>query len=99
MTHPGAGLGVFAMETSRDGKRTFIATSYGEFWRRYKQTTGAQKVYYEVIREGSPCHLYYDLEFPKALNPAADGPAMCATLEGITAAAPTKDMLIDIVHT
>ena len=42
-------LPVFAMEISKEGKRKFIATSYPEFWKRYKATSGNRKVYYEVI--------------------------------------------------
>lgn len=27
------------------------------------------KHYYEIIRESTPCHLYFDIEFMKELNP------------------------------
>ncbi|KAI9123292.1 hypothetical protein K1719_006181 [Acacia pycnantha] len=29
--------------------------------------------HYEVIKEGLPCHLYFDLEFNKRVNPGKDG--------------------------
>lgn len=29
--------------------------------------------YYEMIQEGMPCHLYFDIEFEKELNPGVDG--------------------------
>ena len=32
--------------------------------------------YYEVIREGAPCHLYFDIEYKRAYNCAVNGPAM-----------------------
>ena len=28
---------------------------------------------YEIIREGSPCRMYFDLEFARAYNPGLDG--------------------------
>lgn len=28
---------------------------------------------YEIIREGSPCRMYFDLEFARACNPGLDG--------------------------
>lgn len=28
---------------------------------------------YEIIREGSPCRMYFDLEFARAHNPGLDG--------------------------
>lgn len=35
--------------------------------------------YYEVIREGHACRLYFDLEYRRASNPTHDGNAMVAT--------------------
>lgn len=32
------------------------------------------------MREGTPCHLYFDLEFVPELNPGFDGPASVVTL-------------------
>lgn len=34
----------------------------------------------QVIREGHPCHLYFDLEFPIELNPGVDGQALTQRL-------------------
>ena len=36
--------------------------------------------HYEVIREGTPCHLHVDLEFATAPNPHVDGERMVARL-------------------
>ena len=41
---------------------------------------------YEVVREGRPCHLYLDLEFPCGLNPGADGDALVDVLVDALAA-------------
>lgn len=33
-----------------------------------------------MIREGRPCHLYFDLEFPVEHNPGVDGQALTQRL-------------------
>ena len=33
--------------------------------------------YYEVIPQGAPCKLFFDLEFSIELNPSVDGDHMC----------------------
>ena len=47
----------------------------------------------QVVREGTPCHLYFDLEYVPEHNPAFDGPAAVITLvdlvrEGLRCATP-----------
>lgn len=67
--------------------RSFLAASYPALLARYfppapvptSATTPARpppRHVYEVLREGRPCHAYFDLEFSRAANPAADGDAM-----------------------
>ena len=76
---------VFAEEKDTGGRRRYIATTIDCLWRRLRAnldkgrrpSTGAGH-FYEVIRKGSPCHLYFDIEFKKPLNPSVDGPAMTA---------------------
>lgn len=34
----------------------------------------------QVVREGTPCHLYFDLEFVPELNPGFDGAAAVLVL-------------------
>lgn len=34
----------------------------------------------QVIREGRPCHLYFDLEYVQACNPTANGDALVDVL-------------------
>jgi hypothetical protein len=41
------------------GGRKFIATTYAEFWRRYSALPPALRHHYEIVRQGSPCHLYF----------------------------------------
>ena len=49
---------IFSVE-ALGGGRKFIATAYAEFWRRYSAMPPALRHHYEIVREGSPCHLYF----------------------------------------
>ncbi|KAL6780298.1 hypothetical protein ACKKBF_B13675 [Auxenochlorella protothecoides x Auxenochlorella symbiontica] len=74
---------VFCVERSGRGGafyRSFAAASYPAVWQQYHQTPALQRHWYEVIREGHPCHLYFDLEFPIELNPGVDGQALTQRL-------------------
>ena len=85
----------WAEELDGSGRRRYIVASRADFWRRYRKlrcdaprdaalpaTTqpACARHYYEMIREGEPCHLHLDLEFATASNLAADGERMVATL-------------------
>lgn len=50
---------IFSWEKDKTGKRSFIVTSYEEFWRQYQESIPAHRHYYEIIQEGWPCHLYF----------------------------------------
>jgi hypothetical protein len=50
---------VFAEETSADGRRKFIITTPSKMWAVYQQLKDSERHYYEIIREGRPCHLYF----------------------------------------
>ena len=65
-------------EPQRRGRRQYIACSYRQFYHYYKQLR--DKHHYELIPEGKPCRLYFDLEFPRERNPDADGERMVTTL-------------------
>ena len=62
---------IFAVELSTSGKRKYIVGHLGRFidyyWRRCDPM---QRHYYELIREKTPCRLYFDLEFSKLSNPS-----------------------------
>jgi len=64
------------------GVRQYLVTTYADFWRRYKNMDGGQRHFYEVIKEGCWCKLYFDLEFPLASNPQADGNKMLGFFKG-----------------
>nr|XP_019067213.1 DNA-directed primase/polymerase protein isoform X1 [Solanum lycopersicum] len=60
---------VFSYQDHVNGQRRFLVSTYKEFWRRYKTMNPKFRHHYEVIQEGLPCHLYFDLEFNKRENP------------------------------
>ncbi|KAK4726573.1 hypothetical protein R3W88_031490 [Solanum pinnatisectum] len=59
---------VFSYQDHVNGQRRFLVSTYKEFWRRYKTMNPKFRHHYEVIQEGLPCHLYFDLEFNKREN-------------------------------
>ncbi|XP_015878419.2 uncharacterized protein LOC107414758 isoform X1 [Ziziphus jujuba] len=69
-------LHVFSYQDHFNGQRRFLVSSYKEFWKRYKNMDSKFRHHYEVIQEGLPCHLYFDLEFSKRENAARDGDEM-----------------------
>ena len=71
-------LRVFSFECLRNGTTTtptrrFLTTTYSEFWRRYSSMLPDHRHYYEIIRQGWPCHIYLDIEFSLKDNPDLDG--------------------------
>jgi len=64
---------IFAIETSSSGKRKYIVSHLGRFMHHYwRFCEPTSKHYYELIREGTPCRLYFDLEYSKEANPNID---------------------------
>ncbi|KAK9866309.1 hypothetical protein WJX84_009713 [Apatococcus fuscideae] len=66
-------LRIFSVEKSCDGRRSFMAASYAQFWDHYQQLDPSDRHHYEIIREALPCHLYFDLEYALDCNPDACG--------------------------
>lgn len=52
------------MERSADGRRSFIVTTYAAFWTRYEGMLPQHRHYYEILRQGWPCHLYFGSATP-----------------------------------
>lgn len=50
---------IFSVERSADGKRSFLVSTYRAFWARYQGMLPQHRHYYEIIRQGWPCHLYF----------------------------------------
>eukprot|EP00571_Detonula_confervacea_P015604 CAMPEP_0172308220 /NCGR_PEP_ID=MMETSP1058-20130122/8895_1 /TAXON_ID=83371 /ORGANISM="Detonula confervacea, Strain CCMP 353" /LENGTH=790 /DNA_ID=CAMNT_0013020593 /DNA_START=61 /DNA_END=2430 /DNA_ORIENTATION=+ len=61
---------IFAMETAMKGKRRYISAHLGRFMDHYwRECDVYNRHYYELIKENTPCRLYFDLEFIKRPNP------------------------------
>jgi len=65
---------IFATEKAQ-GKRKYLVGHFGRiadwYWRK-----SVMKHLYEVIREKTPCRLYFDLEFPKEYNEGVNEDAL-----------------------
>ncbi|XP_006401781.2 DNA-directed primase/polymerase protein [Eutrema salsugineum] len=59
---------VFSYQDHFSGQRRFLVSTYEEFWKRYKSMDPRHRHHYEVIQEGLPCHMYFDLEFSQKEN-------------------------------
>lgn len=63
------------------------------FLRSYLRLPPGARHHYELMRDGAPCRLYFDLEFKRALNPRiveADERAMLALFIKLLGAALAK---------
>jgi hypothetical protein len=67
--------------------RSFVAASHAAAWREHLAAPPGSLHWYEVVREGRPCHLYLDLECPAAANPGLDLDAAVDALLAHAAAA------------
>ncbi|KAF9602582.1 hypothetical protein IFM89_029881 [Coptis chinensis] len=67
---------LFSYQDHVSGQRRFLVSTYTEFWQRYKNMDSTFRHHYEVIQEGLPCHLYFDLEFDKRVNLEKNGEEM-----------------------
>ncbi|KAF7013944.1 unnamed protein product [Triticum aestivum] len=75
---------VFSYQDHLSGQRRFLVSTHDEFWRRYNNMDPQIRHHYEVIQEGSPCHIYFDLEFNAKLNQKRDADEMVDTLVAVT---------------
>jgi Herpesviridae UL52/UL70 DNA primase len=71
---------VFAIEyAGNSGARKFVAATYEGFWYHYCLLPEGDRHHYELVQEGWPCHLYFDIEFQTACNPNSNGNSMIDT--------------------
>ena len=72
---------IFATEKG-NGKRKYLVGEFGRiadwYWRK---TAPESRHLYEVIREGSPCRLYFDLEYSKLHNTSVSDAKLLSELE------------------
>ena len=61
---------ILSVETSKTGRRRYVVGNFGRladyYWRKLDASA---RHYYELIREGTPCRLYFDIEYCKETNP------------------------------
>lgn len=67
---------VFSKELTADGKRFYIVTDAIDIWNIIKKTQPKERYFHEVISDGVPCKLYFDLEFRYEQNPDSNGVEM-----------------------
>jgi len=64
---PGGAL--FAVEVCQGGAKNFVAVDSPEsFVPRYLELPDSEQMYHEIIRDGAPIKLYFDVEFLRADN-------------------------------
>lgn len=72
-------LRTFALETAETGRREFTVASEQLFWQTYAALPAKQRHHYEIIRQGTPCNLYFgELEAGQA--DAGRGPSTGSSL-------------------
>ncbi|VVC44351.1 Hypothetical protein CINCED_3A021562 [Cinara cedri] len=68
----------FTYEQS-NGQRYFMVAHPETFWYYDSRKPQNERHTYEIIAEGNPCKLYFDLEFNRKNNPDSDGNKMIET--------------------
>ena len=64
---------IFSYELFASGRRKFLVAGMDKFYEKYLSAPPKHRHVYEIIRDGFPCRLYFDLEFNRAANPGVDG--------------------------
>ena len=70
------GLKIYSFETIESGQRKFLVASWSRFLDEYLSTVGDHGHFYEIIREDTPCRIYFDLEYSIEENPTGNGDAL-----------------------
>eukprot|EP00928_Gymnodinium_smaydae_P027843 TRINITY_DN213_c0_g1_i1.p1 TRINITY_DN213_c0_g1~~TRINITY_DN213_c0_g1_i1.p1 ORF type:complete len:770 (+),score=118.16 TRINITY_DN213_c0_g1_i1:41-2311(+) len=85
-------LGIFARDLSKSGAKDWLVDTFAGFALRAVPgatlcgNPAAKRHLYEVILEGRPCWLYFDLEFSRGANPdIAPDEIMCAFYDTLSA--------------
>ena len=74
-------LKIFSCEFAAGGARRFFAASADAIWSRLLRTPLPSRHFYEILREDTPVHLYFDLEF----NASSDAPEPVAPADASVA--------------
>lgn len=68
----GPALRAFAAESPNSNGRTYLSIDYETLWFYYVRCPEDERHLYEIVREGSPCKLFFDLEFDRNHNEGLD---------------------------
>ncbi|PRP81403.1 coiled-coil domain-containing protein [Planoprotostelium fungivorum] len=63
-----------------NGGRKYFTCTYDQLWKKILNTKEQERHFYEVIPEGSQCHMYFDLEYLKEFNWLSEENRMVDTL-------------------
>jgi hypothetical protein len=65
--------------------RKYVAASYCSMWQKTQSCLANSRHFYEIVRDATPCHIYFDLEFATQENGDVDGNAKVDCLLNIVA--------------
>ena len=71
-------LKIFAVEMPSDGHREYAVMHWDRFIEEYAKSKTEHRHVYEMIRDGFPCRLYFDLEYSVKSNPGIIGDDLTA---------------------
>ena len=60
---PGLGIQVFSQDKCSTGAKSYVAATTKGFWSMYLKLAPVERHFGEIIREGTPCRVYFDVEF------------------------------------
>ncbi|KAK7475863.1 hypothetical protein BaRGS_00032913 [Batillaria attramentaria] len=83
---PAPGLRIYMCLHLNQNSQARMLASDSTLLQVIQQLEDSQRHHYEVIPEGAPCKLYFDLEYQREANPASDGVNMVNTLIKLTCA-------------
>lgn len=78
--------GIFCIEHPKSGRRQFVAAGRKSLFNHILDLSPLERHVYEIIREDSPCRLYFDLEYMRCCNAGVDGNKMIDKLVHVVAA-------------
>ena len=76
---------LFGIQMPSSGQRKFLCCSYDQYLANFHSIDKKKRHHYEVIRDGFPCRLYFDLEYPVKPNADVDGNNLTRSWLALTA--------------
>lgn len=72
-------LHVFPYERPEfNGGRRYLVKTYEDFWDLCESLPETERTFYEIVEEGKPCYMYFDIEFNVKANLSIDGDNLMA---------------------